>query len=294
MSNSLQIVPRTNKAAERPAHLIRLAVPRLNKNATIGEYLSQIPTRDYDLNWAEVTETRKMTVAEWNEFVMNLMNDREWLADKGGANNWDSQYDGMTDIQVCNLDKDRRAEFQRTVYLLVIAVACECTGQTIYIDPEGYNYARYVAFAAPDSMTDGKTRAERERDRAQAAIVERKARIAHQIANPPAVPDNHGLRFFWNGIKANGGELQRAYYSLGNLYDYPADTLSVNARDYGSFSPEVSACFHISNATDIYMDFHDHDHVRVCSNHPLYALVMEAYRAQEMHEEKRRAKRMGV
>lgn len=285
---TLQIVPRV----ERPAHLIRIAVPRLNKNNSIGEYLSQIPTRDYDLNWAEVTETRRMNTREWNEFVSNLLTDRDWLAGEGGASNWDPQYSEMSDVQVCNMSKERMNEYRRTIYLLVVAVTCECTGQTIYVDPEGYNYARYVAFAASESMQDGTTRAERERSEANARMAERKARIAHQIANPPAVPENHGLRFYWNGIKVNGGELQRAYYTLGNLIDYPEDTLSMNARDYGSFRfGEVSACFTIQNDTDPYSDYHDHDRIRICSNHPLYSLVMEAYQAQERHEVKRVAKR---
>lgn len=280
-SPALRLVP------QRPAHLIRIAVPRLNKNATIGEYLAQIPTRDYDLNWAEVTETRVMNVAEWNEFVTNLMTDREWLAGKGGAGNWNPEYANLTDVQACNLP---RGEWLRTMYLLVVEV--RCAGAVIYIDPEGYNYARYVAFAADEAMPEGKTAAEREKERGQALVAERKARIAHQIANPPVVPADHGLKFLWNGIKVNGGQLQRAYYSLGNLYDYPEDTLSISARDYGSFRfGEVSACFVVQNDTDPYSDYHDHDRIRVCSNHPLYSLVMEAYRAQERHEEKRRGKR---
>lgn len=83
---TLQIVPRAT--TPRPSHLIRVAVPRLNKQDHIQDYLTQIPTREYDLNWAEVTETRKMIAQEWNEFVTNLLTDREWLAGKGGAGNW--------------------------------------------------------------------------------------------------------------------------------------------------------------------------------------------------------------
>jgi hypothetical protein len=287
---TLFALPRPS-ATERPAHLVRIAVPRLNKREHIRSYLEQIPTREYDLNWAEVTETRTMNVAEWNEFVTNLMTDRDWLASKGGAGNWSSEYDGMTDIQICNLEPEERKRYMRTVFLYVVAVIAP-TGQTIYIDPEGYNYARYIAFPATERTAEGKTRAEIEKDQAQVAIAERKARIAHQIANPPpTVPANHGLRFFWNGMKANGGQLQRAYYSLGNLIDYPADTLSISARDYGSFSKEVDACFTVTNNSDPYSDYHDNDRIRVCSNHPLYSLVLEAYQAQEWHETARRAKR---
>lgn len=33
---------------DRPAHLIRIAVPRLNKNNTIAEYIREMKARDYD------------------------------------------------------------------------------------------------------------------------------------------------------------------------------------------------------------------------------------------------------
>ncbi len=303
--SALQLVPRS-VTPERPAHLVRVAVPRLNKQDHIADYLKQLQPgeRNYDLNWAEVTETRRMNAAEWNEFVTNLLEDRDWLAGKGGAGNWNPAFEQMTDVEICNLPRHGERGFtgglsmddwHRTMFLFVVAVVAP-TGQTIYIDPEGYNYARYVAFPASATMPEGKTRQEREKDEAQAHVAARKAEIALQIANPPVVPADHGLRFFWNGIKAKDGELkyglQNAYYSLGNLYDYPADTLSINAKDYRGFSAEVRTCFHVRNNSDSYSDYHDHDHIRVCPNHPLYSLVMQAYQAQERHETARKAKRM--
>lgn len=77
-----------NVVPMRPADLIRVAVPRLNKCNHIEEYLKQINSRHYDLEWARVTETRTLTVAEWNDLMHGLLTDREWLNGKGGSNTW--------------------------------------------------------------------------------------------------------------------------------------------------------------------------------------------------------------
>jgi len=229
-----------------------------------------------------------LSVADWNAFMRGLLEDREWLAGKGGASNWNPEYAALELEHTGAWSKADWARYHSTMYLLVVEVVC--AGARVYVDPQGYNYARYVGFAA-DGMAEGRTRQEREKDEAAARVAERQARIAHEISNPPVVSADHGLRFYWNGIKVNGGGLQKAYYSLGNLYDYPEDTLSINARDWRSFSAEVKGCFVVSNNSDLQTDYHDNDHIRVCSNHPLYPAVMEAYRVQERHEAGRRAKR---
>jgi hypothetical protein len=283
---TLQLVP---KIPERPADLIRVAVPRLNKCDWIEEYLKQLDTRDYDMNWARVIETKVLSCAEWNELMRGLLTDRDWLAGKGGAESWAINFEGRDGW--CSLSEPERALFRETCFLLVVAV--QCAGQTIYIDPEGYNYARYVAFAA-DALPEGKSREEirREAVKAEAARLQeaKKQRIANEIANPPEIPANHGLRFLWNGIKVNG-KLYRAWYSLGNLHHYPEDTISVSARNYESFPAEVRACFHIENDTDIQSDYFDSDRLRICSSHPLYALAKAALEQHEAHFAAQMAKR---
>lgn len=112
MTASLHLVTTT----PRPAHLIRVAVPRLNKCDHISEYLPQMESRDYDLEWAEVTETRRLTCAEWDALMTGLLTDRGWLAGKGGTRSWDGTQAGA--------------------YLLVVAAVAP-TGTTVYIDPQG-------------------------------------------------------------------------------------------------------------------------------------------------------------
>lgn len=284
---TLHVVPK----AERPADLIRVAVPRLNKCDHIEEYLKQLETRDYDLGWARVEETKVLTCAEWNAFMRGLLTDREWLAGKGGASSW--AFDGRPEDrrEWFQLSESEQALWRSTSYLHVIAVCCG--GQTVYVDPEGYDYARYLAFAAGE-RPDGKSREEIRRENAKAESERLRAakreRIAREIANPPEVPADHGLRFLWNGIKVNG-KLYRAWYSLGNTYDYPDDTITVSARDYGSFPAEVRAFFHVENDTDIQSDYFDSDRLRICSTHPLYALARAGYDQHQTHFEKLQQRR---
>ena len=40
------------------------------------------------------------------------------------------------------------------------------------------------------------------------------------------------LKFFYNGIKASDGKLQRCHYSIGQLKSHPAGTITIHARDY--------------------------------------------------------------
>lgn len=82
------------------------------------------------------------------------------------------------------------------------------------------------------------------------------------------------LRFFWNGIKVGKGKLQRAWASTGKLINSPEGTLTIYAREYTSFSPEVHAAFKVENNTDSMTDYFEKDHIRIEPSHPLYAQVV--------------------
>ena len=96
------------------------------------------------------------------------------------------------------------------------------------------------------------------------------------------------LKFFYNGIKANGGKLQKAHYSKGNLvswamekYGFDEDTITIYARGYMRFSTEIQDAFTVENDTDIMTDYFEKDRIRVKKGHPLYAQVLKGYEAQE-------------
>lgn len=98
------------------------------------------------------------------------------------------------------------------------------------------------------------------------------------------------LKFYWNGIKEDGGELQRAFYSYGNLVNYPHDTITIYGRDYKSFSKGVYAAFTVQNDSDMQTDYFEQDRIRVVSGHPLYEQVLAAYEAFKAHADKRHQK----
>lgn len=99
------------------------------------------------------------------------------------------------------------------------------------------------------------------------------------------------LKFFYNGIKANGGKLQRCFYSEGALRHSPEGTITIYARDYSRFSAEVRAAFVVENNSDGMTDYFETDSIRVEPTHPLYDLVAAALRAQTDRREKKAALR---
>lgn len=70
-----------------------------------------------------VVEIKEMDDREYEEFVNNPMASREWLKDKGGT---------INDIRQ--------------------SIAVTCAGRpTLYVDPSGYDYARYVGLSIETS-----------------------------------------------------------------------------------------------------------------------------------------------
>ena len=99
------------------------------------------------------------------------------------------------------------------------------------------------------------------------------------------------LKFFYNGIKENGGKLQKCYYSNGKLLRHPDGTITIYARDYERFSSGVREWFIVQNDTDIATDYFADDVIRVLPNHPLYNEVLKAYEQSKAHNAKTHAKR---
>jgi len=63
-----------------------------------------------------VAETKELTTLEYDIFISNFLRDRDWLKGKGGFKN-----DICQAIEVTAPERD-----------------------TLYVDPSGYSYARYV------------------------------------------------------------------------------------------------------------------------------------------------------
>ncbi len=99
------------------------------------------------------------------------------------------------------------------------------------------------------------------------------------------------VKFFWNGIKVNGGKLNRAHYSDSKLINHPEGTFTIYARDYSGVPTIPGLAIH--NDTDTMTDYFEKDRIRVAPDNPFYSQVEEAFDKQEAHREKRWAKKYG-
>lgn len=77
------------------------------------------------------------------------------------------------------------------------------------------------------------------------------------------------IRFFWNGIKVNGGKLIRCFY----LTDSSSDSVTISARDYDHLPRDL---FTVKNETDLYADYFDSDSATITPAHPLYKYARAA------------------
>ena len=103
------------------------------------------------------------------------------------------------------------------------------------------------------------------------------------------------LKFFYNGIKVNGGILQKAFYCQGAYTPescIPSGTITIYGKDYRRFSAEIRELLEVRNDTDSMSDYFETDSIYVKPDHPLYAQVLIAFNLQEDKAAKRRAKRM--
>lgn len=99
------------------------------------------------------------------------------------------------------------------------------------------------------------------------------------------------LKFLWNGIKANGGKIQRASYLIGGLIGHAEGTITIYAKSYRGFSAEVHEAFTVLNDSDSMTDYFETDRIRVTPDHSLYAQVLKAAQAWQAHADKMSAKR---
>lgn len=98
--------------------------PKLNKQDLMRSYIEQVNRHEFDECVAIITETVCLTCDEWDEFRQSLMQNRDWLAGKGGC----------------------RGMRQRYVVLVVRPGVTPAESTGVFVDPQGYNYARYVGF----------------------------------------------------------------------------------------------------------------------------------------------------
>ena len=168
-------------------NLITVVFPRLNKNNTLDENNKQI-TEEYHTNNALITDVVDLTPSEWSAFTNNLLQNWEWLAEKGGNGSLISL--SSEDFYKLS-EEEQQKEWRKNSYSLVVQVRCEGK-QDLYIDPQGYNYARYVGvLGTQESLerlhTDKENREADTRQRAKEALEARQQARADAIAKGKAL-----------------------------------------------------------------------------------------------------------
>ncbi len=81
------------------------------------------------------------------------------------------------------------------------------------------------------------------------------------------------IKFFWNGIKVNGGSLIRCWFHLCDN-ERDGEGVRISAKGYGAELP--GDVFAVTNDTDIYTDYFDTDSATLTPAHPLYKYARAA------------------
>lgn len=123
-----------------------LREPTLNKCSVISEYREQLKKGEYVVVSAVVSHKVVLSPAHYDIFCANMLEDFPWLEKLGGTG-CDVDFG---EKEVWQLNQEELATFRASCYSLVVAVISEGR-ETVYIDPQGYNYARYALFAVPQS-----------------------------------------------------------------------------------------------------------------------------------------------
>ena len=111
------------------------------------------------------------------------------------------------------------------------------------------------------------------------------------VAAPEKKEPEKGIRFYYNGIRVNGGELIKCSYHIG-APGYDPETVTIYADGYGPDLPRDY--FTVKNDSDIMTDYFDYDRAEVKPDHPLYkyvryAALKAATRGDRAYIEKTRA-----
>lgn len=159
---------------ETTGYFENVLLPNLNKNCTLDEYKEEREGGSYTIQRAKITHHVELSTALYDELADKLMEPIEWLKGKGGC---DSTTEGLPDVDFFQLSSDDMEKWRAGSYILALKVTAPGR-ETIYIDPQGFSYARYVGFS-PDSP---ETLAAIESKKAKDDSDKQKAIAAHERA----------------------------------------------------------------------------------------------------------------
>ena len=114
----------------------------LNKNDNIGDYVEQIKNKKFDINRVRVCYEVKLSLTQWNEFCTALLDSHAAFDGKGGNSSDFQLPDGIDFLNIFN-HPELLKKWQSQSYI-DNAILVSCGWQSVIVDPQGYDYARYV------------------------------------------------------------------------------------------------------------------------------------------------------
>ena len=105
------------------------------------------------------------------------------------------------------------------------------------------------------------------------------------------------IKFYYNGLKINGGKLQASLFSKGNYFEdsgIPKESITIYKKhtksdDKTRFSKEVLEFFAVKNDSDKMMDYFESDSILVRPDHALYPEVLKAFESRQSRIAKKSA-----
>lgn len=88
-------------------------------------------------------------------------------------------------------------------------------------------------------------------------------RLSASATKPAEKEPEKGIRFYYNGIKVDGGKLIPCFYNLDSI----DGSVSISARNYDHLPAQY---FTVKNDSDPYTDYFDSDRATLDKSHPLY------------------------
>lgn len=114
---------------------------KINKLDWLCEYEAQLEKGNFEIERCKVNEIAVMTDEEYDEFAHSFLDDRDWLAGKGGSST--DAPDFPAGVPWHQLTEAQKELFRLTYYLETVAVKAP-NRRILFIDPSGFQYARYV------------------------------------------------------------------------------------------------------------------------------------------------------
>ena len=119
----------------------------LNKNNRIDQYYYEVyGEAKFSVEEMLVTEVVTLDQNEWYEFRNGLLEDRDWLAGKGGTKStFELSEEREKEVNAFwQMTSDELSQWRAGSYRVGLLVKEEDGHMEVAVDPQGYNYARYV------------------------------------------------------------------------------------------------------------------------------------------------------